>query len=199
VESGFRTVHAAFVAGDERALRLALGDPSGFPNMRLPMDYGMGDWPLCYAIAWSPIALIERLLDIGACVRPQVSDGFPPVISALYARRPDQLAALDVLLRHGADPNERGVGDMTPLHVAIARCNLPAIRLLLRHGANPDLATRIDNFTTPLDDASAMGWAEAVRVLQGNQPTRSAVLRRSREHGRADADHLPLPRCRKEQ
>ncbi len=163
--SGFRLVHDGFVAGDAVALRLALGDPPDFPNNRLPFAYGMGDWPLCYAIAWSPIALIERLLDLGACVTPEVLDGFPPLISVLSGDRPDALAVLGLLLRRGADPNERGLADMTPLHMAVARRDLPAVDLLLAFGADPDLPTRIDDMTTPREDAATQGFAEALALM----------------------------------
>ena len=162
--AGFRAVHDAFVAGDLAALRAALGAPADFPNTMLPFELAMGEWPLIYAIAWSPLTFIETLLGLGASIRPPVTDGFPPLLSALSSNRQD---VLDLLLRSGADPNERGLFDMTPLHLAVSQRNLPAIRSLLAHGADPGLRTRVDDQTTPVEDARARDFPEAVALMQG--------------------------------
>ena len=43
--------------------------------------------------------------------------------------------------------------------------DLKALEILLDHGADPTLPTRIDDLSTPLQDAQAIGFAEAVDLL----------------------------------
>jgi uncharacterized protein len=60
-----------------------------------------------------------------------------------------------LLLAFGADPNQRGINDYTPLHMAVAERNPVAVQTLLDGGANPELRTRIDECETPLEMAEA--------------------------------------------
>jgi ankyrin repeat protein len=60
-----------------------------------------------------------------------------------------------LLLAFGADPNQRGINDYTPLHMAVAERNTVAVQTLLDGGANPELRTRIDECETPLEMAEA--------------------------------------------
>ncbi len=80
-------------------------------------------------------------------------------------RRTDVDAIIRLLLSFGADPNRRGINDYTPLHMAVAERNLPAVHLLLDGGADPGLHTRIDECETPLDMAEAAGLADIAAVL----------------------------------
>jgi len=92
-------------------------------------------------------------------------DGFPPLIAALgrgrdapgATRRTDIDALLRLLLSHGANPNQRGINDYTPLHMAVAERNLSAVQILLDAGADPALRTRIDECETPAEMAEAAG------------------------------------------
>ena len=69
----FKLVDEAYRAGDLAALKAALGHPENFPNCLQPHDLGVGDYPMEYAIYWSPlhfiIELIEAIHIIGALVR----------------------------------------------------------------------------------------------------------------------------------
>jgi uncharacterized protein len=126
-----------------------------------------------YAIYHSPLAFIRILLEIGADPNAPVGDGFPPIIAALSCtrdgsggnRRTDVTEVVRLLLEFGADANQRGINDYTPLHMAVAERNLAAIQALLEHGADPELRTRIDEYQTPLEMADASGWAEASALL----------------------------------
>ncbi len=161
-----QSIDAAYRAGDLAALRQALGNPSDFPNCRHPHELGVGDVPLEYAIYWSPLDFIARLIGLGADVNYADEAGFPSLIAALSSGRQDSLDILSLLLDEGADPNQRGFNDWTPLHYAVNREDLNAVRMLLSHGADPSLPTRIDDCTTALEDAEAADFDEAVRLMR---------------------------------
>lgn len=159
-------IHNAYVAGDLAALKRALGDPADFPNARGPD--GVGTIPLEYAIYHSPLDFIRTLLELGA--NPNYPDhaGFPSLVAAIERDRPDRSAVLEMLLAFGADVEQRGINDWTPLHHAVARNDLAAIRVLLAHGASPHARSRIDDRTTPLEDAERHGRSEALLLLRGS-------------------------------
>jgi hypothetical protein len=166
----FRRIDDAFRRGDLDALRQALDNPASVPNGDLGQSFGTC---LVYAIYHSPLAFIRTLLEIGADPNVPKDDGFPPLIAALSLTRstPGSTARSDVddilrlLLTHGADPNQRGLNDYTPLHMAVAEANLLAVHRLLDAGADPDLATRIDACETPEQMARAAGLTDIEAVL----------------------------------
>jgi len=85
----------------------------------------------------------------------------------------ERVEVLRLLLEHGADPNERGVNDGTPLHQIVWKRDgwpdhLKAARLLLEFGADPTLRTRIDDFTSALEDAGAVGASQLVALLRAH-------------------------------
>src|SRR4051812_46498520 len=154
--SRFREIDRAFAQFDLAALRAAVDDPALVPNGRMPDAIGQC---LVYAIYHSPLAFIRTLLDLGADVNAPVDDGFPPLIAALSCTRdvPGAIRRTDVdeivrlLLQSGADPNQRGINDYTPLHMAVAERNLAAIQILLDAGADASLRTRIDDYDAPIE------------------------------------------------
>ena len=82
---------------------------------------GGGEIILEYAIYHSPLAFIRRLLELGA--DPNYGDhaGFPSLIAALSCgARKDRDEILELLLANGADIQQRGMNDYTPLHTALA-------------------------------------------------------------------------------
>src|SRR6185503_19618127 len=118
----------AFRRGDLELLRAAVDDPVVIPNGRMPDTIGLC---LVYAIYHSPLHFIRTLLEIGADPRAPVDDGFPPLIAALSCTRAvpgatprsDVEDILRLLLSFGADPNQRGINDCTPLHIAVGERN----------------------------------------------------------------------------
>jgi uncharacterized protein len=164
-------IDAAFAAGDLPALRATVDDPAAIPNGQMPLTVGSC---LVYAIYRSPLAFIRTLLEIGADVNAPVDDGFPPLIAALSCTRqvPGSTPRTDVddilklLLSFGADPNQRGINDYTPLHMAVAEGNAPAVQILLDGGADPDLRTRIDDCETPLEMARGIDRADIIPILE---------------------------------
>jgi len=177
----FRRIDEAFRKGDLDGLRNAVDDPALVPNGPLP--HGIGRC-LMYAIYHSPLNFIRTLLEAGADPNAPADDGFPPLIAALSctrdapgkARRTDVDDILRLLLSFGTDPNQRGINDYTPLHMAVAERNPLAVQILLDAGADPELATRIDDCETPLEMATTAGQADVVSILaHKGQPVRQRL------------------------
>jgi ankyrin repeat protein len=162
----FKAIDDAYRKGDIDALIVALGDPTDFPNSLHPWELGLGDFPLEYAIYWSPLAFIETLLDHGANPNYPDRDGFPSLIAALSTDRPDRLELLRLLLSRGADTARRGLNDWTPLHYAVSRDDVAAIELLVAHGAEINARTRIGDLTTPLEEAEILNRKRAADALK---------------------------------
>jgi ankyrin repeat protein len=166
----FKAINSAYRRGDLAAVLSALGDPPDFPNCLHPFDAGVGDRPLEYAIYHSPPAFIRTLLECGADPNYQSAGGFPALIAAISTKRDERHEIVAMLLSFGADLQQRGINDWTPLHYAVARRDVKGIEILLAHGADPDARTRIDDCTTALEDANAIGLGEAVRALLEGHP-----------------------------
>jgi ankyrin repeat protein len=170
----FAAADEAYRSGDLARLREALGNPPDFPNCCQPLDLGVGDRPLEYAIYWSPIAFIEELLELGADPNYPDPAGFPPLIAALSSGRPDLHHILRLLIDRGADVAQRGLNDWTALHYAVDQRDLDSVAILLENDADPNARTRIDDCTSPLEDAERMGFAEAVQLFRSWRPQTSA-------------------------
>jgi ankyrin repeat protein len=164
----FKAADKAYREGDLDGVRSALGDPPDFPNCMQPFDLGMGDDPLGYAIYWSPLPFIAQLLDLGANPNYPDPGGFPSLIAAMSSDRPDKHELLRLLLARGASVEQRGHNDWTPLHYAVVQRDLAAVRLLLEHGADPSARTRIDERSTPVEDAAAAGFTEGLALLRSH-------------------------------
>jgi ankyrin repeat protein len=132
----FKKIDAAFRVGDLNALRAAVDDPDSIPNGAMPLTIGPC---LEYAIYHSPLPFIRTLLEIRANPNPADHAGFPPLIAALSCSRhhpgatarSDVIEIMKLLLSFGADPNQRGINDYTPLHMAVGEGNAAAVALLL--------------------------------------------------------------------
>ncbi len=161
-------LHAAYCEGDLAAIRALLDNPADFPKKMHPFELRMvlGDYPLGYALAWSPLTFIQALLYLGADPNYEVHDGFPSLISTLSVTRSDKYEILELLLQKGTDVHQRGINDWTPLHYAVANKDLKAIEILLKHGADPHLKTNIDDYTSPLEDARFLEFTEAIALFE---------------------------------
>jgi ankyrin repeat protein len=161
----FKAIDDAFRAGDFEGLGLALGGSQRWVDEKMPFELGLGH-PLEYAIHWSPVAFIEKLIDAGSNPNYEDDGGFPSIIAALSTDRKDKLEIIQVLINHGADTNRRGVNDWTPLHYAASIRDLNAISLLLASRADPCLRTRIDDCATALEEAEEVGFGPGAALLQ---------------------------------
>ena len=158
-------LHEAYKKGDVAAVRRLMGDPPDFPNNRGPV--AAGEIVLEYAIYHSPIAMIRELLALGADPNYEDSAGFPSLIATLSCGdRADRHDILELLLAFGADVQQRGVNDYTPLHYAVGARDRRAIEILLDHGADPEARTRIDECATPLEEAEILGHSDAAQMLR---------------------------------
>jgi uncharacterized protein len=166
----FKRIDEAFRLGDLEALRAAVDDPGIVPNGPMPLEIGPC---LEYAIYHSPVPFIRTLLEIGADPNPADHAGFPPLLAALSCSlprqgapgRPDVTGIVSLLLSFAADPNQRGINDYTPLHMAVSERNLSAVALLLDGGADPRLRTRMDDYETPREMAEKAGFREIAQFL----------------------------------
>jgi ankyrin repeat protein len=170
----FKKVDAAFRAGDLAALRAAVDDPASVPNGPMPLTVGSC---LEYAIYHSPVPFIRRLLEIGADPNPGDHAGFPPLLAVLSCSRArpgspgrsDGPEILTLLLAFASDPNQRGINDYTPLHMAVSEHSQWAVEPLLRAGADPRLRTRIDDCETPRELAERAGLHEIAERLAAEE------------------------------
>jgi|SRR5919205_2180386 ankyrin repeat protein len=153
-------IHEAFQNGDLEAVALAVGE--GFPSCRLPFQ---STSCLEYAIYHSPLPFIARLLALGADPNYESEGGFPSLIAALSTEREDRYRLLELLIGAGADLNQRGVNDWTPLHYAASQDDAAAIELLVAKGADLNARSGIDDYATPLEEAENLGRAKAVKAL----------------------------------
>jgi ankyrin repeat protein len=167
-----RRLTDAYRSGDLAAVKAELGWPETFPNTSQPMELACGDAPIVTAIIYSPIRFIRQLLDLGADPKFDARDGFPTLFCAIDSDREDRSDLVRLLLHYGADPNQRGINDGTALHYAVWRRYPEIVALMLKHGADTAARTRIDDYSTALEDAQAMGFDEAVALIEAHDRTR---------------------------
>jgi Ankyrin repeats (3 copies) len=87
------------------------------------------------------VAALQRLVSAGADpnVQDPAANHWTPLLHAIHKQQP---AAVDVLLRLGADPR-RSVNGQTPLLMAVGTGNAVIVRRLLEAGADPSADDRI--------------------------------------------------------
>ena len=152
-------IDEAFKAGDLEALNALVDLPNGW-------IWPLRTYPLEYAIYHGPLALIRALVDLGAGLNHGEETGFPSIIAALSTDREDRHEIVELLLDAGADIEQRGVNDYTPLHYAATRNDARAVELLLSKGADPAARTRFDEYTTALQEAERLGYREVAEILR---------------------------------
>ena len=124
--------------------------------------------------------VIGKLLAAGADVESPNADG---QTALMIIARTSNLAAAELLIRHGANVNAREKWrGQTALHWAAARSQAAMVKLLLRHGAHPNVRSYFDTFQrqvtaeprvqarptggfTPLIYAARQGCLECAQAL----------------------------------
>jgi cytohesin len=150
------------------------------PNDPQPQPDGR---PLLLSALSDP-EVLEALLDAGGKVDSHLSEGKTLLDQAVNGN--SAAAAVEILLKHGADPNARDLSDNRPLHYAVwASVYGKQIELLLDHGADPNV--RNNNGQTPLDvikDKMAQS-----NIDSGARASLTEIAALLRSHGALD--HLP--------
>jgi ankyrin repeat protein len=147
-EEAWTALHAACVGKEDEMVALLLShgaDPTVYSYDRA-FDEQLG-WhflgtPLHIAAANGSVKVAEQLLAKGALVNQAWdADQRTPIF---YAAAYGHADILDLLCKHGADPNGRehrqgysAFCDNTPLHYAAQNGHVEATRVLLAHGADP--------------------------------------------------------------
>ncbi len=125
----------------------------------------IGDSILIYAIYHGPKSLVNDLLALGAAACPDVNDGFPPMVALMSTQRDDKYELIQTLADAGANVDEPGVNDQTALSWAIGQGDAEGVQLLLLLGADPHRRTRIDDRTSPLDEAEVRAAITGDRTI----------------------------------
>lgn len=120
------------------------------------------------AIGIAPPEILQALLDRGADVNYEATDGFPALVSALvHETDPERRrAVVRLLLDAGADVHRYGINGWAPLHAAALTDDPALIRMILDAGANPAQPTQADDRWTAAEEADHLGHpagAEAIR------------------------------------
>ncbi|MCK1535383.1 MULTISPECIES: ankyrin repeat domain-containing protein [unclassified Bradyrhizobium] len=80
--------------------------------------------------------------------------------------RNDRHDIVRLLPVRGADVQQRGLNDWTPLHYAVSLDDGDAVELLLTHGADIDAPMQIDDRATPVQLGESYGFNAAIRVFR---------------------------------
>src|SRR5207249_4411232 len=100
------------------------------------VDSCVGRYWIINAIDRGSRVAVEWMLSRGVDLSFRDEEGVTVLHAAIDRRFPDKYEILDLLLRHGAPVNARGIYEMTPAHLAAGRDDMEALRVLVRHGAD---------------------------------------------------------------
>lgn len=120
---------------------------------------------LSHAISSSSYEVIELLLNSRALANYEPVIGYSALHSAIERDDLDKEKVIRLLVKFGAELNVHGINDWTPLHFAAARGDIQMLRLLLDLGADKTIRTRIDNYTTPEEEARDLEQIDAAEFL----------------------------------
>ncbi|KAJ4103952.1 hypothetical protein NW769_009643 [Fusarium oxysporum] len=115
---------------------------------------------LWHAVSASNLDVVKLLLQNKAL---QSAGGEPALCAAVSHEHP---AITEILLQHGAVPDERDTKRRSPLHMACRQDNHEIVALLMRHGVNTDRLETTGK--TELAFATLRGNAALVKVLLEN-------------------------------
>lgn len=153
----------AFLRSDTEAMRKFLAEaPDVLQHLHQPRPFRV--WIMCDAAKKSPIEVIETLLELGADINEQDSNGFSGLRWAVIEGRGD---VAKFLLEHGADPNLNcpifSVATTQDLSDRIGMA-----KLLLDNGADVNQPFLVEGLPprNVLSEAVARGHADLVEFLK---------------------------------
>lgn len=153
------------------------------PSLAVAGDRG-GNLLRAAAIAWD-VPRMRLLLEFGAEVDARDGGGHNPLyrVANSQGREEEGRAAIELLIKHGADVNQvSGVGGMTPLHMSARRGTTWIAEALLDAGA--DIEAKDKDGETPLRRAVNCRQERMVRLLL----SRGANPRSPDKNGRTPID-----------
>ncbi|CAG5136441.1 unnamed protein product [Candidula unifasciata] len=115
------------------------------------------------------------------------SNGLTPIHNAVLE---GNLAAVKLLVQHGADVNRKDSDTWTPLHAACANGEADIARYLLSKGANKDIKT--NDGERPLDLCDARDFAIISVMLESDKARKARLLSAPEEELEFDVDDKKL-------
>jgi ankyrin repeat protein len=134
-----------------------------FPGGRDPL---VGRHWITNAIDCGSELAVAWMLSKGVDLSFRDEEGYTVLHSALERASDDKYRVLELLLRHGAPVNARGINDWTPAHMAAVREDIEGLKLLVAYKADLSIRTTIDHYATPLEEARLLKKEAAVRFLE---------------------------------
>lgn len=149
----------ALHAGDLQAFMKSAAEDPNLLNARGPE----GSTPFMYAVLYTGVPTLERLLKQGADVNKRNDANATALMWAAA-----DLEKTRLLASHGADVNARSSDMRTPLMIAARRPgNSATVKFLLDHGANPNPNPHPTAESSPLIEAANAGDTASVELLLG--------------------------------
>jgi ankyrin repeat protein len=147
----------ALHAGDLPQFMKSVAEDPKLLNARGPE----GSTPFMYAVLYTGVPTLERLLKQGADVNKR-NDASATALMWAAA----DLEKIRLLVAHGADVNARSTDMRTPLMIAARRPgNTAAVKFLLERGANLNPNLHPITESSPLIEAATAGNADSVELL----------------------------------
>jgi ankyrin repeat protein len=127
----------------------------------IPSFYsGALDYNLMIAASKGYVSEVTRLIEEGADVTAESSEGVTPLV---FAVSNNQTEVAKILIKFGSDVNKLTLAYETPLIIAVKNQNKDIAEALIREGANINFSDKYD--ATPLHYAAIYGYFELVDML----------------------------------